>query len=49
VVTAKSRKTISRIQKEWDQMDNARRAQFVGALLAGLAAAAAGVRKATKK
>jgi hypothetical protein len=49
VVTATSRKTISRVQKEWDQMDNARRAQFVGALLAALAAAAAGVRKATKK
>jgi len=48
-VTATSRKTISRVQKEWDQMDNARRAQFVGALLAALAAAAAGVRKATKK
>ena len=48
-VTATSRKTISRVQKEWDRMDNARRAQFVGALLAALAAAAAGVRKATKK
>lgn len=48
-VTATSRKTINRVQREWDQMDNARRAQFVGALLAALAAAAAGVRKATKK
>ena len=49
VVTATSRKTISRVRKEWDGMDNARRVQFVGALLAALAATAAGVRKATKK
>ena len=49
VVTATSRKTISRVRKEWNGMDNARRVQFVGALLAALAATAAGVRKATKK
>lgn len=49
VVTATSRKTISRVRKEWDGMDNTRRVQFVGALLAALAATAAGVRKATKK
>lgn len=48
-VTTTSRKTIERVKKEWDQMDNTRRMQFVGALLAALAAAAAGVRKATKK
>lgn len=49
VVTATSRKTINRVRREWDGMDNTRRVQFVGALLAALAAAAAGVRKATKK
>ena len=49
VVTAASRKTITRVRKEWDAMDNTRRVQFVGALLAALGAAAAGVRKATKK
>jgi hypothetical protein len=49
VVTAASRKTITRVRREWDAMDNTRRIQFVGALLAALGAAAAGVRKATKK
>jgi hypothetical protein len=49
VVTTTSRKTIDRVKKEWDQMDNTRRVQFVGALLGALAAAAAGVRKVTKK
>lgn len=49
VVTATSKKTIDRVKKEWNQMDNTRRVQFVGALLGALAAAAAGVRKATKK
>lgn len=49
MVTAASRKTITRVRREWDAMDNTRRVQFVGALLAALGAAAAGVRKATKK
>ncbi len=48
-VTATSKKTIDRVKKEWNQMDNTRRVQFVGALLGALAAAAAGVRKVTKK
>jgi hypothetical protein len=49
VVSAASRKTITKVRREWDAMDNTRRVQFVGALLAALGAAAAGVRKATKK
>jgi hypothetical protein len=48
-VTATSRQTITRVKREWDRMDNTRKVQFVGALLAALGAAAAGVRKATKK
>lgn len=51
-VTARSKKTINRVRREWDEMDNTRRAQFVGALLGALAAAsaaAASVRKATKR
>jgi hypothetical protein len=47
-----SRKTIARVRREWDQMDSTKRVEFVGALLAALAAAgaaAAGVRKASKK
>lgn len=51
-VTARSKKTIARVRREWDGMDNTRRAQFVGALLGALAAAsaaAASVRKATKR
>jgi hypothetical protein len=51
-VTATSKKTINRVRREWEGMDNTRRAQFVGALLGALAAAgaaAAGVRKATKR
>ncbi|HMA18367.1 MAG TPA: hypothetical protein VKS03_08005 [Thermoanaerobaculia bacterium] len=51
-VTATSKKTINRVKREWEGMDNTRRAQFVGALLGALAAAgaaAASVRKATKR
>jgi hypothetical protein len=47
-----SRRTIARVRREWDQMDSTKRVEFVGALLAALAAAgatAAGVRKASKK
>jgi hypothetical protein len=36
-----SRKTIARLTKEWEGMDAKRRAQFVAALLAALAAASA--------
>ncbi len=38
---AASKKTIARLTKEWDRMDNRRRAQFVAAVLAALAAASA--------
>lgn len=51
-VTARSKKTINQVKREWAGMDNTRRAQFVGALLGALAAAgaaAASVRKATKR
>jgi hypothetical protein len=40
-VGATSRKTIQRLTKEWEGMDSTRRAQFVAALLAALAAASA--------
>jgi hypothetical protein len=36
-----SRRTISRLTKEWEAMDSTRRAQFIAALLAALAAASA--------
>jgi hypothetical protein len=36
-----SRKTIAKLTKEWESMDAKRRAQFVAALLAALAAASA--------
>jgi hypothetical protein len=36
-----SKKTIGRLTKEWEGMDAKRRAQFVAALLAALAAASA--------
>ena len=39
--TAASKKTIARLTKEWERMDNRRRAQFVAAVLAALAAASA--------
>ena len=48
-VSASSRKTIARVRREWDRMDSTRKAQFVAGLLGALAAAAAGVRKATRK
>lgn len=51
-VTARSKKTIDQVKREWAGMDNTRRAQFVGALLGALAAAgaaAASVRKASKR
>lgn len=38
---ATSRKTIAKLTKEWEGMDAKRRAQFVAALLAALAAASA--------
>ncbi len=48
-VSASSRKTITRVRREWDRMDSARKAQFIAGLLGALAAAAAGVRKVTRK
>jgi hypothetical protein len=48
--SAASRKTIARLTKEWEGMDSRRRAQFVAALLAALAAASAPiVRRQLKK
>ena len=47
-VGASSKKTISRVKKEWDGMNNTRKVEFVAGLLAALAAAGA-VRKATRK
>lgn len=47
-VSAGSRKTISRVKREWDGMNNTRKVEFVAGLLAALAAAGA-VRKATRK
>ena len=47
--SASSRQTITRVRREWDRMDSTRKAQFVAGLLGALAAAAAGVRKATRK
>jgi hypothetical protein len=38
---AASRRTIARLTKEWERMDARRRARFVAALLAALAAASA--------
>ena len=46
---AASRKTIARLTKEWESMDNARRAKFVAALLATLAAASAPIVRASLK
>jgi hypothetical protein len=48
-VSASSRQMIARVRREWDRMDSTRKAQFVAGLLGALAAAAAGVRKATRK
>ena len=47
-VGASSKKTISRVKKEWNGMNNTRKVEFVAGLLAALAAAGA-VRKATRK
>jgi hypothetical protein len=47
-VSAGSRKTITRVKREWDGMNNTRKVEFVAGLLAALAAAGA-VRKATRK
>jgi hypothetical protein len=46
---AASKKTIARLAKEWKSMDNARRARFVAALLAALAAASAPIVRAGLK
>jgi hypothetical protein len=49
-VSGVSRKTIDRLTVEWKQMDSARKAQFVAALLTALAAASAPiVRRGMKK
>ena len=48
-VSASSRQTITRVRKEWDKLDNTRKAQFVAGLLAALAATAAGVAKSRSK
>ena len=48
-VSVTSRQTIARVRREWNRLDSARKAQFVAGLLGALAAAAAGVRKATRK
>ncbi|MEO8349712.1 MAG: hypothetical protein ABI610_12430 [Acidobacteriota bacterium] len=47
-VSAGSKKTISRVKREWDGMNNTRKLEFVAGLLAALAAAGA-VRKASRK
>jgi len=44
-----SKKTIARLAKEWKSMDSARRAKFVAALLAALAAASAPIVRAGLK
>ena len=44
-----SKKTIARLAKEWKGMDSARRAKFVAALLAALAAASAPIVRAGLK
>lgn len=48
-VSTSSRQTIKSVRREWDKLDNARKAQFVAGLLAALAATAAGVAKASRK
>ncbi|MDQ5873639.1 MAG: hypothetical protein M3547_15700 [Acidobacteriota bacterium] len=47
-VSAGSKKTISRVKREWDGMNNTRKLEFFAGLLAALAAAGA-VRKASRK
>ena len=44
-----SKKTIGRLTKEWEGMDTRRRAQFVAALLAALAAASAPIVRSRMK
>ena len=46
---AASKTTIDRIAREWKQMDNRRRAQFIAALLAALAAASAPIVRSKMK
>ena len=46
---AASKKTIGRLTKEWKGMDGRRRAQFVAALLAALAAASAPIVRSRMK
>lgn len=46
---AASKKTIARLAKEWEGMDAKRRAQFVAALLATLAAASAPIVRSRMK
>jgi hypothetical protein len=47
-ITASSKRTITRVKREWDRMDNTRKLEFAAGLLAALAAATA-VRKAARK
>ena len=47
-VSAGSKKTITRVRREWDGMNNTRKVEFVAGLLAALAAAGA-VTKAARK
>jgi hypothetical protein len=46
---AASKKTIGRVTKEWEGMDTRRRARFVAALLAALAAASAPIVRSRMK
>ncbi len=48
-VSTSSRQTIARVRKEWDKLDNTRKAQFVAGLLGALAATAAGVARSRSK
>ena len=48
-VSKRSKQTIAKVRREWDKLDNTRKAQFAAGLLAALAATAAGVAKASRK
>jgi len=48
-VAAASKKTIERVRKEWNGMDNARKVAFVAALLGALAAASGSLVASKKK
>lgn len=48
-VAASSKKTIARVKKEWNGMDNTRKATFVAALLGALAAASGSIAAGRKK